>query len=67
MKSKKHGGAGRGQGRKPKPESEKLVKRQIFFRKDQLEKIKGRNLSEHIRILFDHYHIAQVAVMPGSE
>jgi hypothetical protein len=56
MSEKKRGGAGRGQGRKPKKDGEKLVKRQVFFRPDQLEKVIGRNLSDHIRRIFDHFH-----------
>lgn len=51
MNEKKRGGAGRGQGRKPK--TDKFVKRQIFFRPDQLEKLSGKNLSVEIRKLID--------------
>lgn len=59
MSEKKRGGAGRGQGGKPKTGAEELVKRQVFFRPDQLEKVKGKNLSEHIRRLFDYFHLIQ--------
>lgn len=57
MSEKKRGGAGRGQGRKPKTGEEKFVKRQIFFRPDQLEKLKKlpENLSEFVRRLVDEF------------
>lgn len=55
MSEKKRGGAGRGQGRKPKTEGEKLVKRQVFLRPDQLEKMKGQNLSAVVRQLIDQF------------
>ena len=54
MESKnKKGGSGRGQGRKPKPDGEKLVKRQVFLRPDQISKLQGKNLSAIIRQLID--------------
>lgn len=54
---KQRGGAGRGQGRKPKTDGEKLVKRQVFLRPDQLEKLRSQdeNLSELVRRLVDYY------------
>lgn len=52
---KKHGGAGRGQGRKPKADGKKLVKRQVFFRPDQIEKLKGQNLSAIVRQVIDQF------------
>lgn len=56
MESKnKKGGSGRGQGRKPKPDGEKLVKRQVFLRPDQLEKLHGQNLSAFVRQLIDQF------------
>lgn len=57
MSEKKRGGAGRGQGRKPKADGEKFVKRQVFLRPDQLEKLKKlpENLSEIVRRLVDEF------------
>lgn len=56
MESKnKKGGKGRGQGRKPKPQGEKLVKRQVFLRPDQFEKLQGQNLSVIVRQLIDQF------------
>lgn len=53
MENKKHGGAGRGQGRKPKAEGEKYIKRQIYFRPDQIEILIGQNLSVAVRAALD--------------
>jgi hypothetical protein len=55
MSKKQRGGAGRGQGRKPKASGEKLVKRQAFLRPDQIEKLHGQNLSALIRQLIDQF------------
>ena len=57
MSEKKRGGSGRGQGRKPKNGEEKLVKRQVFLRLDQLEKLKTlpENLSAFVRRLVDEF------------
>ena len=53
MSEKKRGGAGRGQERKPKTDGGKLVKRQVFLRPEQIEKLQGKNLSVEIRKLID--------------
>lgn len=50
---KKRGGYRANAKRPKKTEDEKLIKRQVFFRKDQLEKLEGKNLSVEIRKLID--------------
>jgi hypothetical protein len=62
MSEKKRGGAGRGQGRKPKTGGEKLIKRQIFFRPDQLKKMAGQNLSAAIRYQTDFFTSNQISM-----
>ena len=53
MSEKKRGGAGRGQGRKPKTDGDKLVKRQVFLRPDQIKFLSGENLSVAVRAAID--------------
>jgi DNA phosphorothioation-dependent restriction protein DptG len=60
MSEKKRGGYRENAKRPKKKESEKLIKRQIFFTLDQLKKAKGQNLSKLVRKLIDEWQPQQI-------
>lgn len=54
MSEKKQRGGFRENAKRPK-KTEKLIKRQIFFRSDQIKKAEGQNLSKFVRKLIDEW------------